>query len=333
MTETREPFEEFFPRIVAPALAAKEAEREQAVRWFIAAVAVGGVLALLVVLATFARGAPSPAAGFIAFVALAGGVGVGFGILAAFATGVKDVLLPLIARYAGVSFKRYVPDVSSIRRFVEHGLLPTYDRSSFEDFLSGFRADCPFELFEAHLKKRRTDSKGRTRYTTCFRGQLLRVLVPMEFLGTTVVLRDAGLFNVFIKPKGELKRVGLVDPKFEKTFEVFGSDQVEARYLLTPDFMERLLHLEELLKGKKARAAFDDGELLIAIEGGNLFEPGSMFKPLADEARARKVLEEIETVQGVIDALLAAQAGRGAPSGGDGWTKPWEGVDPPRDQP
>ena len=325
MTEQREPFDEFFLRVIAPALAPKEAEREAAVRYFAIAAGGGVAVGLLVLVLTMTRGEPSPAMLFVAGFAVIGGVGIGFGILGAFASGVKDVLLPLIARYAGVAFKRHVSDSSSIHQFRAHGLVPGYDRSSFEDFLSGDRADCPFELFEAHLEKRHTDSKGRTHYSTCFRGQLLRVLAPMEFLGTTVVLRDAGVFNMFIKPKSELKRVGLVDPKFEKIFEVFGSDQVEARYLLTPDFMERLLKLEDMLSGKKARAAFHDGELMIAIEGGNLFEAGSMFKPLVDEARARKVLEEIDTVHGVIDALMAAQAGRGRPRAGGGeWEKPWE---------
>jgi hypothetical protein len=71
--------------------------------------------------------------------------------------------------------------------------------------------------------------------------------------------------------------------------------------------MERLLELETILKGKKARAAFADGDLLIAIEGGNLFEPGSMFRPLADVGRAERVLKEIQSVHAVIDALLAAR--------------------------
>ena len=139
----------------------------------------------------------------------------------------------------------------------------------------------------------------------------------MTFLGVTVILRDAGIFNAFLKPAKDLKRVGLVDRRFEKTFEVFSSDQVEARYLLSPVFMERLLHLEELLRGKKARAAFAAGEILIAVEGGNLFEAGSMFKPLADPARARRVHDEIASVHGVIDALIATREQGGSPVGAD----------------
>jgi Protein of unknown function (DUF3137) len=72
--------------------------------------------------------------------------------------------------------------------------------------------------------------------------------------------------------------------------------------------MERLLALETAVKGKKVRAAFDErqggGELLIAVETGNLFEPGSLFKPLDDETRVRTLLSEIELVTGMLDLMV-----------------------------
>ena len=48
----------------------------------------------------------------------------------------------------------------------------------------------------------------------------------------------------------------------------------------------------------------------IAIEGGNLFEPGSMFKPLADEARAHALVDDLGSVMRVIDAVVTAQTRR-----------------------
>ena len=46
-----------------------------------------------------------------------------------------------------------------------------------------------------------------------------------------------------------LRKVGLEDPHFEKIFEVFGDDQVEARAILTPVFMEELVALETAYAG------------------------------------------------------------------------------------
>lgn len=44
--------------------------------------------------------------------------------------------------------------------------------------------------------------------------------------------------------------------------------------------------------------------------GGNLFEPGDLFKPLVDPARARRIVDEIAGVVRVMDQVLTAQAQR-----------------------
>jgi hypothetical protein len=74
--------------------------------------------------------------------------------------------------------------------------------------------------------------------------------------------------------------------------------------------MERLVDLERGLKGKRIRCAFEEGDLLVAVEGGNLFEPGDLFKPLVDPARARRIVDEIAGVVKVMDQVLTAQAQR-----------------------
>jgi hypothetical protein len=133
---------------------------------------------------------------------------------------------------------------------------------------------------------------------------------PREFLGVTIVRRDLGVFNVFGGGESnghKLERVRLVDPSFEKAFEVWGTDQVEARYLLHPVMMERLIALESGLHGKRIRCAFEGGDLLAAVEGGDLFEPGDMFKPLVDPSRARRIVDEIASVVRVMDQVLTAQ--------------------------
>ncbi|MEJ0061252.1 MAG: DUF3137 domain-containing protein [Terricaulis sp.] len=223
---------------------------------------------------------------------------------------VKLASLTALAEAMGVTFTLAAFAPPAFARYRELGLLPGHDRSKFEDLFQGNYKRAAFDLYEAHLEQRHTDSKGRTTWTTAFRGQIVRLGFPRKFLGVTIVRRDAGILNVFGGGKN-LERVGLEDPVFEKAFEVFGTDQVEARYLLHPVFMQRLVDLETALKGKKLRCAFEQGDLLIAIEGGNLFEPGDMFKPLADPARARKIVDDIAGVLRVMDSVLTAQAARG----------------------
>ena len=131
-----------------------------------------------------------------------------------------------------------------IHTFRSLGLVPGWDRAKYEDRLTGSRNETPFEFFEAHLEEKRTttDSKGRTRTTwvTVFRGQCLVVKFHKQFNGVTKVYRDMGMLNWFAKlgQMGKGEKVKLEDVVFEKSFEVFSTDQVEARFILTPDSHE-----------------------------------------------------------------------------------------------
>ncbi len=301
--ETDAAFEKLFADEIAPKLEAREDKRRDTVRFHNISLAIGiGVAAVLVAL-VFGLGGPPPLAFFLGVLSLMIGWGVGAAAVHTLKKEVKHAMTQSIAPFLGLSFTAGISQPPGFRQFRELRLVPSYNISSFEDLLEGQHAGHLFELYEAHLKRRTRDSKGRTRTTTVFRGQLVRIAFPRNFDSTTVIMRDAGVFNWMNKPGKELKRVGLVDPHFEKIFEVFGTDQVEARYLLTPSFMERLLALEAMFKGKRVRAAFDGGDLLIAVQGGDLFEAGSMFKPLADISRARTLRDEIRSIHDIIDVI------------------------------
>ena len=137
--------------------------------------------------------------------------------------------------------------------------------------------------------------------------KLICIDFPKKFLGTTVVRRDAGMFNFLQRWATSLQRVALPDARLEKAFEVYSSDQVEARYLIHPVFMERLLDMEAHFRGEKLRCAFYKGKLLIAIDGGDKFEIGSMFRTLLNEDRVRGVLKDLAEIMKVIEAVLTAE--------------------------
>ena len=302
-------FARLYEARIKPCFEAHEPERLAALNIFKQRLAIGGAITAALVLGVgvgFRDGL------FALFAALFAGVFAfawAYSKLAAVAEKVKRASLTAIAEPLGVTYQMHVPAPPAKERLRALGLLPSHDRAKYEDRFFGTYQQASFDLYEAHLERKSTDSKGRTQWSTVFRGQCVRLAFPREFLGVTVVRRDAGVFNVFGGGKN-LKPVRLEDPVFEKAFEVFSNDQVEARYLLHPMFMQRLVDLETALKGKRLRCAFEQGELLIAIEGGNLFEPGGMFKPLADPARARKIVDDIAGVLKVLDAVLTAQARR-----------------------
>jgi len=252
-----------------------------------------------------------PAVAVVAGLAGAGVIFVGNMDISRLAGEAKLLIIEPIARQLDLAFTPKPGTCDTIYRHKEVGVVPGWDRYSFEDLVTGKRGEVDFELFEAHLEEKRTttDSKGRTRTTwvTVFRGQCLKLDFHKRFFGRTLVTRDAGFFNRFGGGNG-MQRAMLEDPVFEKIFEVYTTDQVESRYLLTPDFMQKLVDLETVFKGGKLKAAFDGGEMLITVQGGNLFEPGSMFKPLDSADRVRELLDDFAAVLRLIDTVTAGRA-------------------------
>ncbi len=312
-----------FPRIfqddIRPALQANEfarikaADRARKATWIGGLVGVGGVLLSLLALKV-------PQLAIVAGIAGMGIVGVGRQPLSAIAKEAKSMIVEPIARHLALDFLPVPGNVDSIYDHKRVGLVPGWDRSAYEDLIVGNRNGIDFEFFEAHLEEKRTtrDSNGRTqtRWVTVFRGQCIRFDFHKRFFGQTLITRDAGFFNFMGNmTMGDLERARLESPDFEKAFEVYTSDQVEARFLLTPDFMQRLVDLEDVFHGKRLRCAFDGGEMFIAVEGADLFEPGSMFTPLDNPERTRDLLNDFAVLFHLIDQVSHARTKQGETRG------------------
>lgn len=69
-----------------------------------------------------------------------------------------------------------------------------------------------------------------------------------EFANGTVVE------SIFIKSMQQ--NVKLEDPVFEREWEVYATDQIEARYILTPALMERMLEIKRRFGGKSIEFSF-----------------------------------------------------------------------------
>jgi hypothetical protein len=293
---------------IEPILRAQEENRRAAMKTF-------QIRAVLTALAAVGAGALAwwiftepQAVFFAAAVTAVGGGAIAYMPLQAVANATKAQSLTAIANAIGCTYQVAAFDPAALPEFKELRLLPSCDRSSFEDCFDGSHHGCKFAFYEGHLENK-VQSKNGTRWVTVFRGQLIRIAFPKKFLGTTIIRRDRGMFNFMQRWMSTLQHVGLGDSRLEKAFEVYSSDQVEARYLIHPVFMERLLELETAFKGKNLRGAFAEGDLLIAIEGGDKFEVGSMFSNLNDIARARTIVGDVAEIMRLIDAVLTAEQG------------------------
>ncbi|MBX7495465.1 DUF3137 domain-containing protein [Qipengyuania sp. 6B39] len=197
------------------------------------------------------------------------------------------------------------------------GLLPSHDRKNFEDEWSGTLGGHDFRLYEAHLEEQRGSGKNR-RWVTVYRGAIIRIASRRQFHGVTLLQR-AGKHKSFFGLGGKkdtvklgglhLQYVDMVSPQFEDTFDLYSTDQVEARWLAHPEYIERLVALEQSFDGKNVRTLFHRGELVIAIESGNMFESGSI-NPADDHAKVRECNAQFGTLASLAEELDRERAER-----------------------
>ena len=103
------------------------------------------------------------------------------------------------------------------------------------------------------------------------------------------------------KRKGvKFENVILEDINFNKKFKVKTNNQVEARYILTPNMMEKILLLESRIKNIKI--VFADKNLYVGSEKVNLFE---LDKYRNDDVASifDNLYDEIELILGIVDEL------------------------------
>ncbi len=225
---------------------------------------------------------------------LGGGVGllgfaVGEAVKRPMLNKLKGGINGAIAQALGLDYSVECTPGQTFERAKTFQLVPGYDDSSFQDLWWGVLGTSPFTLHEACLTEQRGSGKSR-RTVTVFQGSIMSLGFNRAFTSTTVIEPNGERTRLFGGEKDsvtiggiEMGRVDMVDPRFEDRFTVWSNDQVEARYLVHPEYIERLIAVEQAFAGTDIRALFHGGDLLIALKSGDLFESGSLE---ADKDRA-----------------------------------------------
>lgn len=209
----------------------------------------------------------------------------------------KEGINAALARALGLSFSSATGETTGFLRARTFRMLPGYTRKSFEDLWSGEIGGRAFALHEAHLEQKRQSGKN-SHYVTVFRGPIMTIAAGRRFNGVTLVERSGKHKRFgFFGEKEELEvdgvqlvRVDMVHPGFEDQFTIYSSDGVEARYLVHPTYVEKLIALEAAFTGQNIRTLFAEGELTVVLEAANMFESGNM-----DARRDRELVETCVT--------------------------------------
>jgi hypothetical protein len=183
------------------------------------------------------------------------------------------------------------------------------DRFSGEDYIAGKIDKTEVEFSELNAQYRTTDSKGRSQYHTFFRGLFLIADFHKHFKGRTMVLPDTSEKMLgFIGKKlqklnfGRDQLVYMEDPEFEKEFVVYGTDQIESRYILSVSMIQRILDLKKKA-GCKIYLSFLNSNVYLAVYWSkNILEP-NIRESATNSETLNKFYRELSFCFGIIDDL------------------------------
>lgn len=189
-------------------------------------------------------------------------------------------------------------------------LIGDYNSHSGDDYFSGTYKNVEMIVSEEEFEKvtaTYNNGKRQEHRSTVFDGIIILLSMNKDFSGQTVVFQDKGLLNKvvsFTRNLSGLETIRLEDSVFEKEFEAYGSNQVEARYLLTTAFMERMLKLREAYKANRIEFSFFDNRLFITLKTSkNMFEATSLFKSCLERKLIDETFNQFLSIMAIIDIL------------------------------
>ena len=226
-------------------------------------------------------------------------------LLYGFKTEVVPVILQTLADSTSYDPLMHISE----EEFNESQLFARPDIYSGMDYIEGVAGKTHFRCSYIHALEEReervteTDINGNirtrteTRTYTIFAGLFFSADCNKYFDGRTMVI-PASFFNKLLF--GSRSLVTMENPEFNREFVVKSSDQVEARYLITPAMMERLMELKK--RFGDYRLSFTDGRVRIALPGWrNYLAPD--IKRAIDRTQAEMIYKRLAAVIGIIDDL------------------------------
>ena len=177
-------------------------------------------------------------------------------------------------------------------------LFNTFSNIIYDDLFLGNYKDVKFSVNETFL----ISSNLIGFNSNIFRGIIIAFNSNKKIKAHTIVANKCDIsFSIFYN--NELfNKVKLEDLNFDKRFSVYSEDQIEARYLITPAFMERLNNLRTAFGTKKIKCAFFDDEIVFAISTNkDLFEMGSFHRTLVNKKKVKEFYDEITAIYAMID--------------------------------
>jgi hypothetical protein len=213
------------------------------------------------------------------------------------------------------AFARFFPSLAyEPEQYIDRS---TYDEANFfsgiteysgNDYCKGQLGEVKFSFSELTCIYESGSGKNRRRETV-FQGFFFVGDFDRDFFFRTTIQPDMAENLLGFVGRG-LQRiisgnrlVDLENPEFEKVFVVTSDDQVEARFILTPTMMEKIVDFKKRL-GHPIHLCFVNGKMFLAIETSrDYFEP-KLFGDILGRRDLMEFIDMLSLLVGVAEEFL-----------------------------
>ncbi len=189
--------------------------------------------------------------------------------------------------------------------FKDAGLLPGHDHKSkrLNDHIHGTYKEILFNLAECKLTK--TTGMGRDRYTEeVYHGILVSLKYSHPFVGKTLISSDSGFFRNFFKGIQHGNKIELGHSDIDENYVIHTTFEEEARELLSPKRIEKIIALVKHIGHTALEIAFIDDHLLLSIKvDHDHFALNAMESPVTCTVTVGYLVEELCMIFDLIDIL------------------------------
>lgn len=185
--------------------------------------------------------------------------------------------------------------------------LESYDRFSGNDLVSGSIDGVNVRFCDLHVEKKVHDKDDKEVWQDIFQGLFFRADFNKTFHSKVVVLPDVaehafGILGSWMqgmnRQRGEL--IKLDHMEFEKLFVVYGSDQIESRYILSHALIEKIVQFRTKID-KPLYLSFIDSTMFLALHYTKpLFEP-ILLRSLLDFDSIKDYFERVVMIVGIVN--------------------------------
>lgn len=215
-----------------------------------------------------------------------------------------------------IDIVEYSPNHYINEKFVKKcSILPNFKKIHGSDYISGNYRGREFIycdlLLEWETRERDRNGRRRTRTTTQFHGHLMKMELGKDIQGFVQIKekknprKSNGFFANILGTGTSHNSIETENVAFNNQFEIKTSDDHLTFYILTPQFMESVMRLDELADGY-TNIEFRSTSVVVALNNGR--DSFEVKKILGSQRRLEKYRQsfkkELEVILGVFDEIL-----------------------------